>query len=399
MKITVLGAGAIGRSVASDLALREGITHVQVVDHKAAALDRLAAEITSAKLRTARVDVRDERRLAAVLAGSACVISSVQPRHHARLARLALAVGAHFCDLGGDDESVSAELGLAAEAAARSRWVVPSCGFAPGLVNVLVMEGLDRFESVEEVQIRAGSVPVEAEPPFFHRIAYAAEKLIADYTSPAAMIRGGRVVEVEPLTGLEHVSFSAPFTRLEAFYTSGKLSTLPRDLEGRIDTLDYKTLRHPGHLAAMRGVVALGFAEDRFVDVRTHLTYRDILARKLRQHLGGTYEDAVLLRVHVTGRREGRRQTLAYELIELHRAGASAMQRCTGYPAAVVASLLARGLVPGGGAAPPERIIPRDLFFQALAEREMRIEARWLEEGGLAAVLGQAQAADLAPSG
>jgi lysine 6-dehydrogenase len=397
MKITVLGAGAIGSSIACDLVLRKEVTHVQVVDHKAAALGRITDEIDSGKLRTARVDVRDERRLAAVLAGSACVVSSVDPQLHARLARVALSVGAHFCDLGGSEKALESELALGEEAAARSRWIVPNCGFAPGFVNVLVMKGIEEFESVEDVVIRGGSLPMEAEPPFFHRIAYAAEKLIDDYTSPATMVRDGEVVDVEPLTGLEQLSFSPPFVRLEAFYTSGKLSTLPHDLAGRIRTLDYKTLRHPGHAAAIRSVFALGFGEDRFVDVRTHLTYRDILARKLRQQLGGAYDDAVVLRVSITGHREGRRQVLIYELMELHRDEATAMQRCTGYPTAVVATLLGGGHVPGGGAAPPEHIIPRDRFFEALAERGMRVETRWEEPSEHHHEMGESEAAHLTP--
>lgn len=377
MKISVLGAGAIGSAIACDLVQRDEVTHVLLVDHKTSALKAVADRFGSSKLRTARADVRDVRRLAAVLAGSACVVSSVAPAHHPKLARLALDVGAHFCDLGGDTRTFRKELDLADEAATRARWVVPNCGFAPGFVNVLVMEGVESFEHVESVFVRAGSLPVHAEPPFYHRIAYSPEKLIEDYTALTPMVRDSQVTDVEPLTGLEPVSFGAPFEQLEAFYTAGKLSTLPYDLAGRVGTLDYKTLRHPGHAAAIRSVFALGFGEDKFIDVRTHLTYRDVLARRLRQHLGGAYEDAVALRIRVTGWRGGERATLVYELLELQNHDTSAMQRCTGFPTAVVAVLLSTGKVPGGGAAPPERVIPRHLFFEALAQRGLTFHTRW----------------------
>lgn len=381
MKITVLGAGAIGSAIAWDLAQRDDVTHVQVVDHKLGALNALAAFVGSPKVRTARIDVRDERRLAAVLAGSACVVSSVAAHLHAKLARTALAAGAHFCDLGGHPATVEAELALDPEAATRSRWIVPNCGFAPGLVNLVVMRGVERFERVESVVVRAGNIPVRAEPPFYHRLAYAATKLVEDYTAPVPVIREGRVEWVEPLSGVEEVHFPPPFHRLEAFYTAGKLSTLPEDLAGRVRTLDYKTLRHPGHAAALRSVLALGFGEDTSVDVRTHLTYRDLLVRRLRERLGGPYEDAVLMRTRIEGVVEGQPRALVYELTALYDAerGLSAVQRCTAFPAAAVAVLLASGLVPGGGAAPPERILPKDPFFEALAERGLRIEERWEE--------------------
>jgi lysine 6-dehydrogenase len=381
MKITVLGAGAIGSAVACDLVARPEVTHLQVIDHKASTLATVSGRAASPKLRTVRIDVRDERRLAAVLAGSACVVSSVHPKHHPKLARLALDVGAHFCDLGGDDSTTAAALALHDEAAARSRWVVPNCGFAPGLVNILVMRGVESFEEVDSVLVRAGNIPVHAEPPFFHRLAYSAEKLLDDYNAPAPLVRDGQVVHVEPLSGLEMVSFDPPFETLEAFYTSGKLSTLPEDLAGRVRTLDYKTLRHPGHAAAMRSVLALGFGEDKSIDVRTHLTYRDVLARRLRSRLGGKYEDAVLLRIRIAGVSEGERCVMVHELVELYdrENGSTAMQRCTGYPTAAVAVLLATGQIPGGGAAPPERIVPREAFYHALTDRGLTIRARLVD--------------------
>lgn len=381
MKITVLGAGAIGSAIARDLAARPEVTHVQVADHKAGALNALAGLVGSPKLRTARVDVRDERRLGAVLAGSACVVSSVAPQLHAKLARVALSVGAHFCDLGGDEETVRMELAMAPEATARSRWVIPNCGFAPGLVNVLTTRGVDQFDSVDSVVVRAGNIPIHGEPPFFHRLAYASAKLVDDYTAPAPVVREGKVVWMEPLSGCEEVIFPPPFHALEAFYTSGKLSTLPQDLAGRVRTLDYKTLRHPGHAVAIRSVFALGFGEDRSIDVRTHLSYRDLLVRRLRERLGGPYEDAVLLRIRVDGTVDGSARTLYYEMQEVYDAehDLSAMQRCTGYPTAAVAVLLGNGRLPGGGAAPPERVLPKDLFFEALTDRGLRIEERWEE--------------------
>ncbi len=381
MKITVLGAGAIGSAIACDLAHRPDVTHVQVCDARSGALRALKDIVQSPKLRTVRVDVRDERALTPVLADSACVVGSVGGAFNAKLAALAVGLGAHFCDLGGNEATVQQELALHDVAARRSRWIVPNCGLAPGLVNILVMQGIGRFDTVEAVTLRVGNIPIEAEPPFFHRLGYATERLVTGYTDPVPVIRDGTLQHVEPLSGLETVSFPPPTGELEAFYTAGKLSTLPRDLEGRVRRLDYKTLRHRGHAAAMRAVLALGFGEDKSVDVRTHLTYRDLLVRRLRQHLGGEYRDAVIVRILIEGEREGEMGMLTYELVDRfdEESGFSAMQRCTAYPTAAIASVLAAGTVPGGGAAPPEHIIPAEPFLATLAERGLRIEERWNE--------------------
>ncbi|MDX1529945.1 MAG: saccharopine dehydrogenase C-terminal domain-containing protein [Rhodothermales bacterium] len=379
MKITVLGAGAIGSAIACDLAERDAVTHVQVVDAKASARTALSDTVKSPKLRTVRADVRDERALSPILARSTSVVSCVMPSLNPKLSALALRADAHFCDMGGDSATFYRERALADEAEEHGRWVVPNCGLAPGLVNVLVMEGMDRFEEVDAVVMRVGNIPLESSAPFFHRLTYSAKKLVEDYTAPVPIIRDGKLETVEPLTGIEEVRFPKPFGRLEAFYTGGKLSTLPEDLTGRVRTLDYKTLRHRGHAEGMRTVFALGFAEDRHIDVRTHLTYRDLLVRRFRQHLGGEFEDAVLVRIRIEGTREGRRDALVYELLERHdrESGFSAMQRCSGFSTAIIAHLLTTGQVPGGGVAPPEQIIPREPFFEALAERGVDIQERW----------------------
>ncbi len=381
MKLTVLGAGPIGSAIACDLVLREEVTHVQVCDARSGTLRLLKERLQSPKLRTVRVDVRDERALAPVLAGSVCVVGSGNASLNPKLAALALGVGAHFCDLGGDEAAVQQAFALHDAAAKRSRWVVPNCGLAPGLVNVLVLYGLDRFPA-EAVTMRVGNIPVEAEPPLFHRLGYGAERLVMSYTAPVAVIREGALQTAEPLTGLEAVSFPEPFGDLEAFYTAGKLSTLPLDLQGRVRRLDYKTLRHPGHAAAMRAVLALGFGEDRFVDVQTHLTYRDLLTRRLRKQIGGTPHDAVLVRIRLDGTLDGERRSLTFELVDRYdeATGFTAMQRSTGFPAAAVATLLATGAVPGGGAAPPERIIPPAPFFADLAAHGLAITEQWGDE-------------------
>ena len=88
---------------------------------------------------------------------------------------------------------------------------------------------------------------------------------------------------------------------MEAFCTAGGLSTLVSDLEDKVKTLDHKTIRWPGHADQMRFLIGLGFAERQKIDVRTHLTYRDVLMRRMRRRMGGEHEDAVLMRVLIKG--------------------------------------------------------------------------------------------------
>jgi saccharopine dehydrogenase-like NADP-dependent oxidoreductase len=381
MRITVIGAGLIGSAVARELDTMDGITQIQVCDARARSLQELHDEVKSLKLRSFQVDVRDVNVLEPILRGSACVIGCALPEVNPIVAEICLNLGIHFCDLGGNDDIVERELALRDLAAARAVWIVPNCGLAPGLVNVLCLHGIEQFDSVDVAHLRVGDVPLHPEPPFHFRISWSAEKIIDDYTHPVRLIEKGKVRSAEPLTRQEPICFPAPFERMESFCTAGGLSTLTSQLVGRVKTLDHKTIRWPGHADQMRAILELGFAEDRNIDVRTHLTYRDVLVRRMRQRLGGIYEDAVLLRVLIKGRKDGQKKTLVYEMIDRfdEENRMTAMKRCTSIPAAAAAYLIASGVVGGGGAAPPENILPAGRFLEMVGDRGLEISTTWYD--------------------
>ena len=379
MKITVLGAGAIGSAVAVDLAADPAVARVQVCEAQPATLRAFRAAHAHPDVRAYQADARDTATLEPIVAGSACVVSCVGAEHSDRLARLALGAGAHFVDLGGPIPVTDAEP-LADVADRRQRWAVTGCGLAPGLVSVLTVQGVESFDTVAAVRIRVGDVPMTPPESFLHRLAHSAERLLDDYTQPALVLRDGAVEEREPLTEVESVEVD-DFGVMEAFYTSAGLSSLVRSLAGRVDRLSVKTLRYPGHAERMRFVLDLGLADRTSLDVRTHLTYRDVLVRRLRQRLGGAYDDAVLLRIEVDGERGGEAGTLVYEMVDRCHPedGLSAMQRCTGFPAATAAVLLSTGALPGGGVGPADHVLPAGPFLARLAERGIVAQERWHE--------------------
>ncbi|WP_420455497.1 saccharopine dehydrogenase C-terminal domain-containing protein [Rubrivirga sp.] len=375
MKITVLGAGTIGTAVAVDLARSGEASHVQVCEAHPSTLRAFRAAHAHPGLRTYEADARDAQALEPIVSGSVCVVSCVGPEHSARLARLALDLGAHFVDLG----NPLADDGLTELAERRQRWVVTGCGLAPGLVGVLAMRGVDAMDEARAVRIRVGDVPLTPPEPFRHRLAHSAERLLDDYTQPAPVLVNGQIETREPLTGLEPVEVDG-FGTMEAFYTGAGLGSLAQALEGRVGSLDVKTIRYPGHAERMRFVLDLGLADRTSLDVRTHLTYRDVLVRRLRKRLGGAYDDAVLLRIEVDGVRDGDEGTRVYEMVDRcdTEGGLSAMQRCTGFPASVAALLLAGRALPGGGVGPADQVLPAEPFLERLAARGIAAQERWV---------------------
>ena len=382
MKITVLGAGAIGSAVAYDLCRRPEVARVQVCEAQPVTLRGYRSAHAHPNLRTYEADARDAPTLEPILAGSAVVVSCVGSEHSGRLARLALDLGAHFVDLGGPDGTLDDAPALADLAERRQKWVVTGCGLAPGLAGVLAMRGLARFETATAARIRVGDVPTDPDAPFRYRLAHSAEKLLNDYTQPATVLRDGRIETRAPLTGVETLDVDGLGT-MEAFYTGGGIGALAEALEGRLARLDAKTLRFPGHADQMRFLLDLGLADRTSLDVRTHLSYRDVLVRRLRQRLGGAYHDAVIVRVEIEGEvggGDGREAgTLVYEIVDRfdEASGLSAMQRCTGFPAAAAAVMLGSRGVPGGGVGPAEQVLPFEPFFASLAERGIAVTERW----------------------
>ncbi|MEZ4702644.1 MAG: saccharopine dehydrogenase C-terminal domain-containing protein [Rhodothermales bacterium] len=381
MKIAVIGAGAIGSAIASDLSTRDDVAQIKICDSHARLLQELHARIDSPKLRSYQSDARDPRILSSVLMGCDVAIGCVPARLNPQISRLCLDLGVHFCDLGGDDDTLRAALALNAEAQSKSVWVVPNCGLSPGLVNILSRTGIAYFDTVKAVHIRVGDVPLHPEPPFNFRLSWSAEKILDDYTIPVQIIENGEVKTIAPLSNDEEIHFPEPFQTMEAFSTTGGYASLVDDFSGQIQTLDHKTIRWPGHANQMRFIIGLGFAQRQKIDARTHLTFRDVLVRRLRSRLGGDYQDAVLMRVMICGHKDGRDQTLVYEMVDFYdeETGLSAIQRCTSIPTATIACLLASRQMAGGGAAPAELAVPAHAFLKALADRGLKITTRWLE--------------------
>jgi lysine 6-dehydrogenase len=192
------------------------------------------------------------------------------------------------------------------------------------------------------------------------------------------VIRGGQIVEVESLTEIEALSFAAPFERMEAFQTSGGTSTLPDTFHNRLQELDYKTIRYPGHCQQFKLLVDLGLASSEEIELdggATRVRPRSLLGESLVRHLPADEPDVVLIRLAFRGRADGREQRLRYDIIDYYdeRTGLSAMMRTTAFPASVIAQMMARGETTKRGALPQELVVPPDKFVAALAARNINI--------------------------
>ncbi|HET9948452.1 MAG TPA: saccharopine dehydrogenase C-terminal domain-containing protein [Longimicrobiales bacterium] len=379
-RFLVLGGGAQGSACALDLARSPNVERVVVADVRAEPAPFLRPYVGEV-VETRALDARDAEAVRSAMEGVDAVACALPYYFNADVARLALEAGVHFCDLGGNTAIVEEQIALADRAREAGVSLVPDCGLAPGMVNILAQAGIDALDDTDSVRMYVGGLPQRPEPPLGYQVVYSLEGVLDYYTTPVLVLKDGAVAHEEPLGGLEEVDFPGLGT-LEAFLTAGGVSRMPQRYAGRIRHMAYKTLRYPGHAAAARAMRDLGLFSTEEIDVKgCRVRPRDVFiavaSPVLRRPEG---RDLVALRVVVEGTRGGARTCVTYELLDRYddALGVTAMMRTTGYSLAAVARLQAEGGI-ASGAWTPEECVPAEAYVAALAERGIRIERRLIE--------------------
>jgi len=382
MKFLVLGAGLQGHAAALDLARAKGVAEVVFADvdrsRAEEACERLRAlPECRAALRAEQLDVSNEPRLADRLRGYDVVISAVPYFLNLILTRAAIEARVSFCDLGGNTDLVREQERLDAGAKAADVTIIPDCGLAPGMANVLAAAGIARLDKAEEVHIRVGGLPLHPKPPLDYMIVFSMHGLLNEYLGQATALRNGKRVEVETLGEVEELEFPKPVGRCEAFVTLGGASTMPWSYEGKLKTLDYKTVRYPGHAAKLRMLRDLGLLEKKPIVVDgVSVAPRSVFAAAVEPRLTFPGEpDVAVMRVVVEGMKEGKRRRITFDMLDRidTKRGVTAMMRATAYPTCAAALMIARGEVPFRGVAAMERALPPEAFLREMSKHELRI--------------------------
>jgi lysine 6-dehydrogenase len=382
MRFLVLGSGLMGSALAHDLAHSRGVEAITLADQDISRADEAAAKIKSNKLRTVSIDVNFFDDVVKLMEGHDCVLGAISYRFNYFLSKAAIEAGAHFCDLGGNDEVVQKQFTLDDLARRHNVLIIPNCGLAPGLANVLAARGAEQFDSVDSIRMRVGGLPQYPRPPLNYQLVFSVEGLINEYSGKSVVIRNGRVEEVDTMTEIEPVSFAPPFDRLEAFHTSGGTSMLPRMFEGKVRTLDYKTIRYVGHCEKFKTLLDIGFASSEPLNIGSNvLTEKEVFFELLKRKLPYTGPDVVLLRVSIDGFKENRKRTLTYNLVDFQdeSGNITSMMRTTSYPTSVIAQLLVKNIIRQRGVATPEQCVPLEPFLTEVRNRGINIEQRWDE--------------------
>ena len=354
-RVLVAGCGAIGSAIAFDLA-RDGTHEVTIADVDADRLQRASARTGA---RTVLADLSQGGTVSRLASDHDLVVGALPSVLGCQSLSEAIAAGRPMVDV-----SFMAEDPLALDARARDRGVtaVVDCGVAPGLSHMIVGFAATRMSSVERVAIYVGGLPAARGSLFDYKAPFSPFDVIEEYVRPARIVEDGRVAVREALEEPELLHVDG-FGEVEAFLTDG-LRTLVRTIPSRF--MVEKTLRYPGHRAALKALRDAGLFSTATVQAGG-CTIRpiDVTAALLFPHW--QYEegepDVTILRVVVEGterapgaRSESRVRCTATLLDRYDAAtGLRSMSRTTAFPAASVVRLVERRAF-APGVHPPEAI-------------------------------------------
>jgi lysine 6-dehydrogenase len=377
----VLGAGEQGIAAAYDLA-RHGeagrITLADIDERRAGAAGRVNQLAKTEAASFLRLDARDEAATRKALAGHDVALSGLPYWFNLPLARLAIAAGVSFCDLGGNTDIVRQQHGLDPEAKRAGVRVVPDCGMGPGMGNTLGTYAMSLLDSAEHVYLYDGGIPQKPQPPWNYYLTFHVGGLTNEYWGGMTVLREGKLVHLPCFTELESIEIPGVGT-LEAFVVAGGVSTAPWSFQNRLQTYQLKILRYPGTFAQLKAFSDLGLFDPApirvdGVEISPRRVFETLFEPQVRT---GDNRDVCIIRARAAGSKDGKPAEAVVDLIDYFDEGTqfTAMQRTTGWHLSTVASMIAHGKVPIG-AVPLELAFPGADFVAEARKRGFQITER-----------------------
>ena len=354
-KYAVIGAGRQGTASAVDLALKGNAEKIYLVDADYATAEK-ASEFIEEKTNFKNCEpleakATDAKILSEIFKNVNAVISAVPYYFNIELTKLAIENEASFCDMGGNTPIVREQLKFDKFAKSKNVTVVPDTGMGPGLNISMICYAFDKFDEPEEIFSYVGGLPLNPKPPWNYELIFNINGLTNEYYGDAFAIKNGKVAEVPCFSEVETLKFEN-FGELEAAVTTGGLSTAPWTFEGKLKTLEYKTLRYPGHWEIFKAYSLLGLFSEEPINVKgKEIIPRDVYHALLEPKLKvETPKDVGIMRIVAKGKVNGEKKEFSIELVESidEKIGLTAMQKLTGWHSSIVAILSAKGIIQTG---------------------------------------------------
>lgn len=372
MKFLIVGSGMQGRACAFDMLRNREVVEILLADSSSASLAEAKRFLKSPRVKTVFADASDLRRVKKLARKCSVMVSAVPYYFNLALAKAAVAAGTHYVDLGGNTSIVVKELALHARAARAGVTILPDVGLGPGMTTTIAVHGMAQLDSTDEVHIRDGGLPQRPVPPMNYLLTFSEHGLINEYVEDATVLREGRVESVPGLSEIEEINIPG-LGAMEAAHAAGGLSTLAMTYAGKVRTMDCKLIRYPGHCAVINAMHAMGFFRPDKIKVGDlAIAPRALSAKLFREHFHHPDQpDMVVIHTTIRGIKNGKRAEVLYRMLDKYdqKNKMTAMMRTTGFPASIVAQMLATGVISKRGAYPVETGVPAEAFLREMKNR------------------------------
>ncbi len=381
-RYAVIGSGRQGTAAAYDFAKFGEADDIVLGDLSLARARRAATRVNRLVgrevARAIRADVTKPATVLKAIKDADVMLSGVPYFFNLGLTKLAIRARVSMVDFGGNTEIVRKQLALDAPARRAGIGIVPDCGMGPGLTVTLAVYAMGLLDVPEHVYVYDGGLPQHPRPPWSYELTFNVEGLTNEYDGDATFLREGKLARVPLFSELEIVDFP-PLGPLEAVVTPGGLSTAPWSFQGKLKTLQNKTLRYPGHWTQMRAFNDLGLfslapiAVDGKRVIPRHV-FHALFAPKVTPE---EIRDVCVERVRALGMKDRQTAEAVVEIVDYadEKTGFTSMERLTGWHAAIAAEMLPRGVIPPG-AHPVELGIPARAFVDQARRRGLDITER-----------------------
>lgn len=289
-KLLIAGAGQIGTTI-SHLLATTGQYHCILADFDTQHVPDHIKELNHVSL--AEINVKDHASVAKVIKENKvdAVISCLPYFCNPDIAQMAFNENIHYFDLTEDIEVAA----FVTELAKNTRKAfVPRCGLAPGFINIIANNLMQQFDELDSVKLRCGGLPIDSSNELKYAFTWSVDGLINEYNKPCHAIENGKLLGTTPLGGLEAIQIDG--LNYEAFNTSGGIGSLTESYKDKVQSLNYKTIRYPGHRDRMHFLLRdLKLSQD-----------TDTLKKILLNAIPFTHNDVVIIFVSVSGKKSSK---------------------------------------------------------------------------------------------
>ncbi len=387
-RYAIIGTGRQGTAAAYDIGKFGEAESILMLDYDenqaAASASRINQLLGNNLAIPEQVDARDTDRVAEILRDGKIdgLLSGTPYSYNLGLTEVAISTETAMTDLGGNSEVVHQQLNLSQAAAKAGVAIIPDCGLGPGMTTTLSIYAMEQLDEPREVFIWDCGLPKQPEPPWNYSLTFSIGGLTNEYHGDCLFIRKGKTVRVPALEELELVEFPVPIGTLEAFTTSGGITTAARSYEGILTTFQNKTLRYPGHFGKLKVIQQLGLLETDPIEIgEIKVQPRDVLHALWEPLIRAEADtrDLAIIRILAVGIRQGVETEAQVDLYLEYddETNFTAMEQGTGWHAAILTEAAVMGKVEPG-VIPLERAMTGEDFVAEAARRgfEIQLEVR-----------------------